>query len=248
MLNIVIPMGGGAKSFELAGFSFPKPIIDVHGKTMIEVVVNNLRPSCQHKFIFVCFREHFDKYDLHNVFKRASNNKFEVVLINGPTAGQACTVLTTKKYTDSADELLIVNADQYIEMSVDDFLNKARQENLDGLIMTFNSTHPKWSYVRTDEKGRAVETAEKKVISNHATAGLYYFKHGSDFIGATEAMIHKDIRFNNQFYVCPSYNELILEDKKIYIYDIIAVKMHGMGTPEDLNAFLNWSEENKIQL
>jgi NDP-sugar pyrophosphorylase family protein len=143
---------------------------------------------------------------------------------------------------------LIVNADQYIEMSVDDFLKTARQNNLDGLIMTFDSTHPKWSYVRTDENGRAVEAAEKKVISNHATAGLYYFKHGSDFIGATEAMIYKDIRFNNQFYVCPSYNELILEDKKIFIYDISAEKMHGMGTPEDLNAFLNWSQENKIQL
>lgn len=248
MLNIVVPMGGGAKSFELAGYSFPKPIIDVHGKTMIEVVMNNLRPSCEHQFIFVCFREHYEKFDLHNIFKRASNNLFQVVLLGGPTAGQACTVLTARKYIDSQDALLIANADQFIDVSIDDFLKFAQKDESDGLIMTFKSTHPKWSYVRTDNMGKALETAEKKVISDNATVGLYYFTHGNDYIRASEAMIHKDIKFKDQFYVCPCYNELILEDKNIYTYEIPLEKMHGMGTPEDLAGFLEWSKANKIKL
>jgi len=241
-------MGGGAKSFEMAGYSFPKPIIDVNGKTMIEVVVNNLRPQVPHRFIFVCQRDHYEKYDLHNIFKRATNNNFEVVLLGGPTAGQACTVLAAKQYLDSADGLLIANADQYINVAINDFLQKALDNNGDGLVMTFKSTHPKWSYVRVDAVGLALETAEKKVISDNATVGLYYFKHGSDYVAAAEAMINKDIKFNGQFYVCPCYNELILADKKVYIYDIPTEKMHGMGTPEDLAGFLEWSKGNKIKL
>lgn len=247
-LNILVPMAGGAKSFELAGYSFPKPVIDVGGKTMIEVVAQNLRPQSDHRFIFVCFREHYEKYDLHNVFKRATDDNFEVVQIGGPTAGQACSALTALPYINNEDELLIANADQFIDVSIDDFLEKARSQNADGLIMTFKATHPKWSFARTDEQGRVVETAEKKVISDNATVGLYYFKQGREFVQAAEAMIHKDVKFNDAFYICPSYNELILAGKNVYTYEIPAGKMHGMGTPEDLKQFQSLIIENKITI
>lgn len=241
-------MAGGNKSFEFAGYSFPKPVIDVHGKTMIEVVVNNLRPNSEHHFVFVCFREHYEKYDLYNIFKSATNGLFDAVCIGQPTSGQACSALAALKHIDNDDELLIANSDQFIDVSIDDFLKRARQAEVDGLIMTFKSSHPKWSFVRTDGTDKIVETAEKKVISDNATAGLYYFKRGRDFVQSAEAMIHKDIRYNDQFYICPCYNELILQDKNIYKYEVPVEKMHGMGTPEDLNAFLAWSQENKIKL
>jgi len=247
-LNILIPMAGGGKSFEFAGFSFPKPIIDVHGKTMIEVVTGNLRPKDDYRFVFVCFRDHYEKYDLYNIFKNATGGLFDVVCIGGPTCGQACSALAALQYINNDDELLIVNSDQFVDVSIDDFLRRARQADADGLIMTFKATHPKWSFVRTDGTDRVVETAEKKVISDNATAGIYYFKRGKDFVQSAEAMIHKDIRYNEQFYICPCYNELILQNKHIYKYDVPVDKMHGMGTPEDLNAFLVWSQENKIKL
>lgn len=246
MLNILIPMAGSAKSFEFAGYSFPKPVIDVHGKTMIEVVVNNLRPSVEHRFIFVCFSEHYKKYDLYNVFKNATNGKFETVCIGGPTGGQACTALTALKYINNEDELLIANSDQIIEVSINDFLARASKPEVDGLIMTFKATHPKWSFVRTDGTDRVVETAEKKVISDNATAGLYYFKRGSDFVDAAEAMIHKDIKYNNQFYLCPAYNELVLAGKNVSMFEIPVEKMYSMGTPEELQTVLREIEEGKL--
>jgi NDP-sugar pyrophosphorylase family protein len=79
-LNIVIPMAGGGRKFQEAGYAFPKPLIDMHGKTMIEVVTHNVKPTEDHTFIFICQREHYTKYDLHNILKNATNNKFEVVL------------------------------------------------------------------------------------------------------------------------------------------------------------------------
>lgn len=248
MLNIVIPMAGRGSRFQEAGYAFPKPLIDVRGRTMIEVVVDNLRPTVDHRFIFICQREHYEKYDLYNILKNATNNKFETIQIDGITEGAACTVLCGTKYIDSDDELLIANSDQYIQLNVDDFIAEGRKDKKDGLIMTFKASHPKWSYARTDTNGRVIETAEKRVISDQATVGIYYYAHGKDFVAAAQAMIHKNIRHNNEFYVCPVYNEMILNGENIYTYPIEAEKMYGLGTPEDLEAFLRKVEEGKVTL
>ncbi|MFH0806312.1 MAG: glycosyltransferase family 2 protein [Candidatus Brennerbacteria bacterium] len=248
MLNILIPMAGRGSRFQEAGYTFPKPLIDVNGKTMIEVVIENLRPKVEHQFIFVCRKEHYEKYDLHNILKRATKEKFEVALIDGDHPGAVCAALTAIQYINNDDDLLIANADQFIENGIDDFLKTARDGDKDGLIMTFKNSHPKWSYARLDGSGRVIETAEKKLISDNATVGLYYFRKGSDFVRAGQSMIAKDIRHNNEFYVCPTYNELILEEKNIYTLEIPKERMHGLGTPEDLQQFLKMVGEGKVQL
>ena len=158
-------MAGKGSRFQEAGYTFPKPLINVGDKTMIEVVINNLRPKTPHRFIFICQREHYEKYDLYNVLKRATNNQFEVVQISGVTEGAACTVLCATKYINSDDEMVIANSDQYVEGGMDKFLTEARAKG-DGLIMTFEASHPKWSYARVDQSGKVLEVAEKKVISN----------------------------------------------------------------------------------
>src|SRR3989344_3916890 len=248
MINIVIPMAGLGTPFKEAGYAFPKPLIDVKGKTMIEVVISNLKPRDPHRFIFICRREHFEKFDLHNIFKQTTKNSFEYVLLDGKTEGAACTALTATQYIDNDSELIIANSDQFIQTSIDGFIKKARVKKADGLILSFPSSHPRWSYARTDKMGKVVEVAEKKVIYEHATVGIYYFKKGSDFVRAAQQMIHKNIRYNNEFYIAPSYNELILEGKNVFIDEIAGATMHGLGTPEDLNLFLKEIDKGKIKI
>ncbi len=146
-------------------------------------------------------------------------------------------MLSAIEYINNDNDLLIANADQYMKNDINDFIAQAREGEKDGLIMCFKSSHPKWSYARLNQEGRVIETAEKIVISHNATVGLYYFRKGADFVRAAQNMILKNIRHNNEFYVCPAYNELILEGKKIYTYDIAIDKMYGMGSPEDLRYF-----------
>jgi len=246
MLNIVIPMAGRGSRFKDAGYAFPKPLIDIQGKTMIEIVVNNLRASIDHRFIFIVQKEHYETYDLYNILKNASHNKFEIVVINGITEGAACTVLTAIEYINTDDDLLIANSDQFITTSIDAFIESGQEPQKDGLIMTFSASHPKWSYALVDENNKVLEVAEKKVISDQATVGIYYFKKGKDFVEGAQHMIQKNIRYNNEFYVCPVYNELILQDKNIYIHRINPTEMHGLGTPEDLRDFLTFVKEGKI--
>ena len=248
IINIVIPMAGSGKPFKDAGYAFPKPLIGIRDMTMIEIVIKNLQPKTPHHFIFVCQKEMLEKYDLYNILKNATKNHFDIVPINGKTEGAACTVLLASKYINNDSELIIANSDQYIDADVNIFIKKSRENKRDGLIMTFKSSHPKWSYARIDKTGKVLETAEKKVISNNATAGLYYFKKGSDFVSSAQSMIHKNIRHNNEFYVCPVFNEMIINGKEIYIQNIDEKKMHGLGSPEDLNTFMNKLNNKQIHI
>ena len=115
-------------------------------------------------------------------------------------------------------------------------------DECDGGVLTFNSTHPRWSYVRLGENGFISEAAEKKVISDIATVGLYYYKKGSDFIKYAEQMIQKNLSFNGDFYICPIFNEMIADGKKVRPFKVN--KMWGLGTPEELNIFLTVNKSN----
>ncbi|MEK7616876.1 MAG: glycosyltransferase family 2 protein [Patescibacteria group bacterium] len=244
-INIVIPMSGEGKSFIQAGYTFPKPLIDINGKPMVQIVLENLTPKYKHKFILVCKKEHFDKYSMHQVFVNSIKGDFITIPLISSTQGALCSVLNAVDQISSNQELVIANADQIIDIDINKFIDFARKSKADGVIMTFKSHHPRWSYARVDEKGIILETAEKKVISDQATVGIYYFKAGSSFMKAAFSMIEKNIRFNNDFYVCPVYNELILEGKKIIKWEIKDVQMHGLGTPEDLNSYLNLASKKR---
>ena len=240
-LNIVIPMAGQGKSFAQAGYTFPKPLIDVGGKPMIQWVIENVRPKCNHRFVFICLKDHFDKYSLVDIFNNSAGNDYEVVLLNNKTGGAACTALTAVDYFNDENDLMIVNSDQYIEADINDFIDFSRKNNASGSILTFQSNHPRWSYAKVDGDNTVIETAEKKVISNHATAGIYYFSSGLKFVQAVSSMIEKQITYNGEYYICPVYNEFVLAGKSIKIWEIERSKMHGMGTIEDLVQFLSYT-------
>jgi dTDP-glucose pyrophosphorylase len=242
MLNIVIPMAGRGSRFEKVGYTFPKPLIDVDGSAMIARVIENLKPEHRNdvRFIFICQREHCEKYDLEGVLSRAvGDSDMEIIKIDGITQGAACTVLLAADFINNDDELLIANSDQLIENELGNWYHAISTSNEEeGLIMCFKANHPKWSYAKVDSYGRVLEVAEKKVISDMATTGVYWFKHGKDFVAGAKQMIEKDIRTNNEFYVCPIYNELIITGKKIYVFEIERENMKGLGTPEDLEKYL----------
>lgn len=242
-VNIVIPMSGEGTSFKNAGYTFPKPLIDIKGKPMIQLVIENLKPKLKHKFILICKKEHYDSYSLNQIFHNATSGNYETIQLLAPTQGAACSVLTAVDLINNDLELIVANGDQIIDVDINKFINFARKSRADGVIMTFISQHPRWSYARVGKRGVVLETAEKKVISEKATVGIYYFKKGSFFVQSAFSMIGKNIRFNGDFYVCPVYNELILTGKKVIGWEIRQEQMHSLGMPEDLNTYLNYLEQ-----
>ena len=232
-LNILIPMAGAGSRFEKAGYTFPKPLIDVNGKPMIQVVIDNL--NIEANYIYVVQKEHRAKYNLDTLLNLITPG-CKIVEVDGLTEGAACTTLLAKEYINSDAPLLMANSDQFVEWDSNEFMYKMIEQKLDGGFLTFNATHPKWSFTKVDENGYATELAEKNPISDIAIVGIYYWASGAEYVKYAEQMINKNIRTNNEFYVSPVYNEAIGDGKKIKPFHI--EKMWGLGTPEDLVHYL----------
>ena len=234
-MNILIPMAGRGSRFESQGYTFPKPLIEVKGKPMIQVVVDNL--NIKAKYTFIVQKDHYVTYNLQYLLNLIAP-ECNIVQVDGITEGAACTTLLAKGFIDNDEPLLMANSDQFVEWDSSKTLYAFSNSDSEGGILTFPASHPKWSYAKLDNEGYVTEVAEKKPISNNATVGIYWWRKGSDYVKYAERMIKKDIRTNNEFYVCPVFNEAIEDGKKISIKEIDKDGMWGIGTPEDLNYFL----------
>lgn len=240
-LNVVIPMAGAGSRFAQAGYSFPKPLIEILGKSMIEVVLRNLQIDAN--FIFLVQKEHEEQYNLRRYLNLLAPN-CQVVVVETLTDGAARTVLLAEELIDNPNPLLIANSDQFVDWDSSEVLYQFEAASVDGGLVTFHSTHPKWSFAKVDADGWVTEVAEKEPISDVATTGIYYWAKGSDFVRFAKQMISKDIRTNGEFYICPVYNEAIGAGLKIRARSV--ERMWGLGTPEDLTAFLGDSEALKL--
>lgn len=234
-MKILIPMAGEGSRFSKQGYTFPKPLIDVDGKPMIQRVVENLNFSAD--FVFLARKEHLDKYEgLSVTLMHITDGRCKIVEVDSLTEGAACTALLAKDHINIDDDLLIANSDQVIVYRPENFLTMKNMTTADGIIFTFNDVHPKWSFAKVDGMGYVTQVAEKVPISNVATCGIYWYRRGKDFVKAAESMIEKNIRVNNEFYIAPVYNEMIGNGKTIVPFFV--QEMHGIGTPEDLQVFL----------
>ena len=228
-------MAGEGSRFIKEGYTFPKPLIDVKGKPMIQKVVENLDFASE--YIFLVRKKHIEEYEgMIGTLRQITNNSCKIVEVDGLTEGAACTALLAREHIDCDDDLLIANSDQFIEYQRENFISLKNMTTADAIVWTFNAVHPKWSFVKTNARGFITEVAEKRPISNIATCGVYWYRKGSDFVRYADQMIRKDIRVRNEFYIAPVYNELI-EDNK-FLIPFYVHKMWGLGTPEDLKYYM----------
>jgi len=248
MLNIVIPMAGRGSRFQRVGYPMPKPLIPVGGKLMVERVIDNLRPESPHRFTFICQQQHLREFPLEAQLRAATDNPV-IIGLEGITEGAACTVLMAREHIDTDEPLMIANCDQFVDASLDQYLGAMQAERLDGLIMTMTADDPKWSFVALDGNRLVTRVVEKQVISNEATVGIYNFRHGREFVAAADAMIARNERVNNEFYVAPVYNDLIARGHRVGIFNVgsEANGMYGLGIPEDLELFLSPDIQGRLK-
>lgn len=235
MIQTIILLAGEGRRFKEADYKEDKPFIPIHGRPMISLVRKNLERwanTPKQKFIPICRKSH--EVQVRGLFHPLDS----VVTVNELTQGAACTALLAKNLINSNDELIIANCDQLVldENFIDYFYKHMQYTNADGGIACFLADHPKWSFARV-QNGLITEVAEKNPISPLATCGIYYFRRGSDFVRCAERMIEKNDRVKGEFYLCPVYNYLIAEGKRVLPF--MVNQFQGLGTPEDLQSYLN---------
>jgi NDP-sugar pyrophosphorylase family protein len=235
-MNIVIPMAGLGSRFKKMGYKEPKPLIPIKkwwNKPMVEAVIMNL--GITHHYIFICLEE-IERSSSFRLIREKLSISCDIITLNEITQGASCTCLLAKDSINTNDPLIIVNCDQIIEdWDYQKFLHFCSKKNPDGVLGTFFSNSIKNSYIRLSDHGEVLEVREKEIISNYATNGLHYWKHGKYFVESAEEMIAKDDRVKGEFYVGPTYNYLIRDNKKILFYHFN--EHYPIGTPEDLEKY-----------
>lgn len=228
-------MAGRGSRFAEVGYQVPKPLIDVKGRPMYSWAMDSLPLYAANRVVFICLSEHLTDLALEQDIKtRYSKLNPVIIPLDKVTEGQACTVLEAREYINNDEPLIIYNADTFCISSSDAAFTNLKAD-VDGVISVFQAEGDKWSFARTDDEGRVVETAEKRRISEWATTGLYHFTRGREFVSNAENMIAENERVNNEFYVVPVYNRMIANGANIRCD--VAREVWVLGTPEDLAYF-----------
>ena len=240
MLKIIIPLAGTSELFEKAGFFYPKPLIEINGTPMIQLVIERINAiKIPHQLIFILREEDVLKFHLDNTLKLLSPN-CDIIKLKNDTKGALCSILMAVDKIDPNDSLLILNGDQIIDSDFGQIINYFNENQTQVGIVTFKSIHPRWSFAKI-ENNQVVQTAEKNPISDNAIAGYYYFKNADDFFNCAFECILKDVQLDGKFYISPVINEYILKNKKVLNYSIETNKYHSFYSPQMINEYVKQS-------
>lgn len=232
-MQLVIPMAGLGARFSAAGYKYPKPFLPLLGRTLIEIVVENLDDPLVSKIVLIANSSHATYFD--GLFKN-QQDRLEIVWLDKLSGGPADSVLAAKSSLNQNLPLLIANSDQYVSNGLTnlyDYMAKNRSENA---LITITDNDPKWSFVRLDPNGFVLELKEKEVISNAATAGIYGFSSAGIFFDGLSQMYEAKDKTNGEYYVGPVYNYLSNKTRAINLGQI-RERFFGLGIPEDYEYF-----------
>jgi dTDP-glucose pyrophosphorylase len=228
---VLMLMAGSNEAFQQQGFAYAKPLVEIDGRPIAEHAWSCLKSIGDSSFVFVIRKEDDLRFHLGDMLSLLEP-KASIVRTEGNTAGAACTALLAIQQIDKDEELLIANGDQVFTADVRAAIDEFRARSLDAGTLVFDSVHPRWSFVRLGADGLVIEAAEKRPLSRLATAGLYYFRSGRDYVQAAQAMIRKGASVNGAYYVCPTFNELILQSKRVGVVQIKRDQYISLATPQ----------------
>ena len=188
------------------------------------------------RFIFCFRRADVERHHLKDIAGLMAPGA-AVIEIRRETRGAACTAMLAVGHMDLEDELIVASATDHIEVDYAAAIASFRAKGADAGVMTFESLHPRYAYVRVDAEGFVTEAAEKRPISRKANAGFFWFKRAGDFVDALQQMILKDAQVQDRFFISPALNELILEQKKIATFPLAANQYHPLKAVSQVEAY-----------
>jgi NDP-sugar pyrophosphorylase family protein len=235
MMNILI-LAAGHSEIDTNDDKYPLCLTEFDGVPLLERIINACRVLNPKKMVFAMRKDEVQRFHLDNVVNLLSPGA-ATVKVDGDTPGAACTALLAVAHIDSDKELLVLNANELVDIDLGALLADFRSRELDAGTVTFPSIHPRYSYVRLDANGLVAEASEKRPISNHATAGVYWYARGRDFVAAVKDMIRKEAHVDGMYYICPAFNELVLKQARIGAAPIEARKYHPLKSARQMARF-----------
>ncbi len=226
-------MAGKGQRMIDGGYAFPKPMILAGDRHILEYGLGSIDYS-ECNLIFVIRRDHISNFSIDKFLKTKYGEDIEIVIAEEDTGGSVSTCLLAKDKINNNVPLIVFCPDIYFEPK---FVPTDKMFDYEGYLLTFQANSTNYSYACIDEEGFVTRTAEKMVISNHASVGVYCFKNGKSFVSIAEQAQSAAMKSNNEYYICPLYNLLIAAGGKVKTQEVPI--MYIMGTPPEMKFFMD---------
>ncbi len=246
-MRVIIPIAGSV-FFEGSEYTFPKPLVDINGKPVIQYVIDNLsKIEGEIQFTFILKEPLCSKYNLDYTLSLLTKTP-DIIKLKRETKGATCSVLMAYDKINQSEEVIIVNSDQVFLNDINKAISFFRIENISGGLITFESVHPRWSFALTDQDNGVLQTAEKKPISKNAIAGFYYFRTFGDFTESAFNSIYNEEFVDEHLYISSVMNQLILQNKQVKAFKIPNEEYFSFYSAQKLKEFERLITDNKILL
>ncbi len=232
-LHLIMPMGGGGTRFGNKGFNVPKPWIMLQEHPFFYWATQSIIHFVDVLDItFVVLQEHIDKFE---IAKRMLEYYPEARIKVIPHVLDGAVLTCMNGIADIEDDYPVLFNDcdhAFVCNSFYKYCERGDFSDLDGALLTFKSDNPAYSYVIFDNAGNVIGTVEKKVVSDEAICGAYYFKNAFVFKEASERYL-KNCSYS-EFFVSGVYNELAKDNSRIATFTID--EHITFGTPDEYDA------------
>ncbi|MGD9810400.1 MAG: hypothetical protein AB7U35_03585 [Sphingobium sp.] len=246
--QIIVPMSGFGERFRRAGYTVPKPLIDVDGKPIIGHVIE-MFPG-EEDFLFICNRDHLNEpaYQMAETLRRfAPSGRIQGIAPH--KRGPIGAVLDARHLIDPDRPVFVNYCDFSCYWDWQDFKKFTADATLDAAVPAYRGFHPhslhgnSYAFIR-EKDGWLTDIQEKQAwtddpMSEYASSGGYWFASGALCLSAFEEVLERDLNVNNEYYVSLAYKVLAERGSRIGVYEL----QHFMqwGTPADLEEYLGWS-------
>lgn len=242
-LNIVVPMAGAGSRFKQNGILTPKPLICAGNIPLFERAINSVVSNFSEEDVnLYCIvqSKHCDEFNLDSRILE-KYPQANVIKLDGLTRGAVETCLSATRLIANLDDAMIV-IDCDIEWSSYNYIShiknllRSSSDDIGGLLLSFESDNPRYSYALSDLYGSVKLVAEKKVISNQALIGAYYFNSVKLFNESANKLIEtNELSKIKEYYTSLLYNYIINSHNKVYVHR--SDSFNSFGTPEELDSY-----------
>lgn len=240
-LHIIMPMAGEGSRFAKAGWTTPKPLIELRGVPLFQRAIGSVAlPGVEMKYSFIVRQEHIDKQHIDSLIQDILPEA-RIFSVLKTTRGAVETCLVAEAAIDDDDAVVVMDCDlEFRSVGYNQLVSKALSLPADeadgGALVSFESDNLRYSYALVDDDGRVLRTAEKEPISNHALCGAYFFGSGKDFKRIAHQLLDDGTHGKAEFYVSLLYNYLLAEGKIVRLATM--EEYYSYGTPEELKNYL----------
>lgn len=218
-LNVVVLIESGDAFYKTA-YTFPKPLIRIGGKTMIERVVDNLGIDFSCSNVFYVIKAEYKTSNIEEIIN-TTTPKNKIVFTNSAEGTAVSALLFRKELKDDTTPLLVITADKIIKWNNEDsggslFFYTVNDEKIDSALVGIKGG--RYESVITDSLFPLCVTNITSHSENVCSSGVHYFRKSSEFVKYADRMIASRIRVGKEFVVSYVHNEYIKDKKSVRLF------------------------------